>query len=270
MSDVNDYQLRPSCLVRDELTGRLVEGGLYSQRESDLHHLRIPCDGQQLPDSPDVLKDYSGTFHPSAVRVYHRELESRLTEHIDAADVVFGAVAWLTHPGILDHLRTVRHVVSIVVQKEGYLRPDVGERANFSKRLRQRYESLSGFTSQYMLPGIARHLCVCTSINIQPVRCVGNHNRDRRPAFPRMHNKFLVFGRVQVEGGEYGRIQPYAVWTGSFNLTANATRSFENAVYIECPQVAEAYANEWSQILALSEPLNWESDWCAPEFRIGT
>jgi hypothetical protein len=34
--------------------------------------------------------------------------------------------------------------------------------------------------------------------------------------------------------------------------------------------IATAYANEWSQLLALSEPLNWTPRWSAPEYRIGS
>ena len=53
---------------------------------------------------------------------------------------------------------------------------------------------------------------------------------------------------------------PKVVWTGSFNFTINAGRSL----------VAAAYAHEWSQVAALSEPLDWASEWMAPEYRLGT
>jgi len=33
---------------------------------------------------------------------------------------------------------------------------------------------------------------------------------------------------------------------------------------------ALAYYREWAHVLALSEPLDWTSEWCAPEWRIGT
>lgn len=64
--------------------------------------------------------------------------------------------------------------------------------------------------------------------------------------------------------------KPYAVWTGSFNFSDNGTKSFENAVVIEDVAIAEAYLEEWGQIAALSEPLDWSSEWMAPEWRIGT
>ena len=62
----------------------------------------------------------------------------------------------------------------------------------------------------------------------------------------------------------------HCVWTGSYNISQTATKSLENAVVIRDQVIAEAYFNEWSQIMALSEPLDWESEWVAPEWRIGT
>jgi len=52
-----------------------------------------------------------------------------------------------------------------------------------------------------------------------------------------MHNKFLVFLSSEL--------RPYAVWTGSFNFSANASRSLENAVYIEDAAIAGAYLQAW-------------------------
>lgn len=88
-----------------------------------------------------------------------------------------------------------------------------------------------------------------------------------------MHNKFLVFARSNPEWPKTDSappVIPYAVWTGSFNVTANATRSFENAVVIRDETVSAAYLKEFGQILALSEPLDWNSDWISPQWRIGT
>jgi hypothetical protein len=52
-------------------------------------------------------------------------------------------------------------------------------------------------------------------------------------------------------------------------FTENANRSLENAVLIEDCETS-AYYREWERILALSEPLDWESEWGAPEWRIGS
>jgi hypothetical protein len=183
---------------------------------------------------------------------------------------VLGCVAWLTDTRILTALAG-RHGVSVIVQKEDFLRPD-GERGDFTEMLHRTYGRIPGIC-RYEAPGIASSLSVCGDVDMEAIRCVGNHNADKHPAFPRMHNKFLVFCSYKespdpdVYGGE---MCPECVWTGSYNLTFNATKSFENSVIIRDRTVASAYAHEWAQILALSEPLDWESRWCAPEYRIGT
>ena len=117
-------------------------------------------------------------------------------------------------------------------------------------------------------------LSVCYDDTIEPIRCVGNHNSKKVPAFPRMHNKFLVFSnfgeKEDLAKGYSMVLDNCEVWTGSYNLTKNAINSLENAVLIKNNIIAKAYYDEFCQIFALSEPLDWESTWCAPEFRIGT
>lgn len=107
--------------------------------------------------------------------------------------------------------------------------------------------------------------------DLEGVRCVGVGGQRNRP---RMHDKFLVFCKEEPECASdvlYGSaIKPFAVWTGSFNFTRNATQSFENAVYIEDVKIARAYFDEFQQIAALSEPLDWESEYVEPEWRIGS
>lgn len=208
------------------------------------------------------------------VSVYFDGLESRLIEHIKSAQAVFGCVAWLTNFSILEALTTPM-TVSLVVQKEDFLRPDI-EGSNFwAQKLRDKYENLQNNIERYHMPWPICEMSLCADPFFDAVRCMGNHNSDKRPAFPRMHNKFLVFAdiahRVDFQDTYYGYgIVPYAVWTGSFNFTQNSTNSLENAVFIEDKTVAQAYLNEYAHVVALSEPLDWETEWCAPEFRIGT
>lgn len=89
-----------------------------------------------------------------------------------------------------------------------------------------------------------------------------------------MHNKFLVFGEFKTDavGGDGYPVKfiPKKVWTGSFNFTKNAGRSFENVVIINNAKIAEAYSCEFAQIFALSEELDWKSSWIEPIFRVGT
>ena len=61
-------------------------------------------------------------------------------------------------------------------------------------------------------------------------------------------------------------IHPYAVWTGSFNFTRNATMSFENAVVLYDPNIVRAYYHEYGQIVFLSESLDWTKSWMNADY----
>jgi hypothetical protein len=107
------------------------------------------------------------------------------------------------------------------------------------------------------------------------VRCCGRAP-VRGETAPRMHNKFLILCERAGLDSEFDPdlrrfdVHPRAVWTGSFNLTRNATRSFENAVLIHEDEIALAYFYQYQQIAALSEPLDWQSAEPNPEWRLGT
>jgi len=207
----------------------------------------------------------------AGVAVYFRDIENKLFKHISEADAVFGAVAWLTSAPILEALSGLSDV-SIIVQKEDFLRPDIGANSNWKKNLRSKYSKLQCGLTRYSFQNILGSVSVSSDPSIEPVRCVGNHNKDKNPAFPRMHNKFLVFAKVSAGSNEHPvkTIEPYAVWTGSFNFTKNATNSLENALYVTEPTIVKAFFDEYGQIAAMSEPLDWTSDWAEPEWRIGT
>lgn len=232
----------------------------------DLNAFQLDNDGNfdgNLSDSSAVSE--------SGISVYFRDIENKLLSHIAEADAVFGAVAWLTSDFILDALAQLSDV-SIIVQKEDFLRPDIGASNNWKNDLREKYTNLKCGLTRYSFPNILSSMSVTSDPSIDPVRCVGNHNREKKPAFPRMHNKFLVFSKILPSDTEQEPeiIQPYAVWTGSFNFTKNATKSLENALYITDPVIVKAFFNEYGQIAAMSEPLDWTSDWAEPEWRIGT
>jgi len=208
----------------------------------------------------------------SNISVYFKDLEGKLINHIDEADVVVGCVAWLTNFKILDHL--AKKQVSIIVQKEDFLRPDnILDTSTFKKILMEKYNNLHMDIYRYNLIGC---VSMCSYPDMQPVRCMGNHNSDKSPAFPRMHNKFVIFcktGVIADDGSEYDDnigLSPYAVWTGSYNFSKNSGNSLENALYITDQEVVNAYFLEYMQIATLSEQLDWEVPWCDPEWRIGT
>lgn len=152
-------------------------------------------------------------------------LTSHLKRYIKDATSVVGCVAWLTHYEVLAQL--AEKPCGIVVQKELYLRTDV---KRSSPKLRAAYDSLRP------LPNAT-----------DAVRCCGL-GRSRQ-GIARMHHKFFVFLDDQDK--------PYAVWTGSFNVSQTATLSLENAVYVADPVVAAQYYHEWKYVLSLSESLDW-------------
>lgn len=234
----------------------------------NLHDYRI-----SNADGPSKsLSDYSATSSSGDISVFFRNLESELIKRINSADVVLGCVAWLTSEKIITAL-SKKQAVSIIVQKEDFLRPDIGSKSPWKKHLAELYSKLEKGLMRYDagLQGLAIHMMsYCADHTLEPVRCVGNYNREKKPAFPRMHNKFLIFCKVPDGEDKNGDFKPYEVWTGSFNFTKNATCSFENAVALTDPKVVDAFFKEYGQIAALSEPLDWSSDWGEPEFRIGS
>ncbi|EID7698717.1 hypothetical protein CS266_RS22425 [Vibrio parahaemolyticus] len=209
------------------------------------------------------------------VCVYFRNIESRLINHIKQGNAVFGAVAWLTSKNILDALSELDHV-QIVVQKEDFLRPDGNDKSTkeWKDWLHNHYSKLKCSVQrgefEYWILGATS---LDKSHQMDPIRCVGYSNTSKKAAFPRMHNKFIVFANVDLVGEGTGHlvheIEPYAVWTGSFNFSKNATNSLENALYITDRKIVDAYFKEYTQIAAISEKLDWTSEWIDPEWNIG-
>lgn len=207
------------------------------------------------------------------VTAYFCNLKKHLIEKIKGGSSIMGCVAWLTDPDILDALAEKN--VQIVVQKEDFLRPDITQSTeSLAVTLNSRYQRLKSGIHKEDISGMISY---GYSINepLDAVRCMGNNNIDKNPAHPRMHNKFIVFVNQNDTYDDdtdqcTTTFVPYAVWTGSFNFTECATMSMENALYIEDEVIAKRYYDEWFRIFMLSEPLNWESEWSAPEFRIGS
>jgi hypothetical protein len=82
------------------------------------------------------------------------------------------------------------------------------------------------------------------------IRSVGTPEKNQNR--PRLHHKFLIIERENGIG----------IWTGSFNITLNASLSLENAIYSEDPDLVTAYIQEFMQVLCLSSELNdnWEPE----------
>lgn len=194
----------------------------------------------------------------SRVEAHFRNIEEKIISKIKKADAVVGCVAWLTSFRILNALAQRRYGTSIVVQKEDFLRPDINDTDSTKFLLREKYEKLNPIP-EYSYGYHQRKSNWLENpdderIDIS-VRCVG-YGRSEKRSIPRMHHKFLVF----IESGEdYFSPKPYAVWTGSYNMSNNAKLSMENGVYIESEDVARVFFNEWHNALMISEALDWSS-----------
>lgn len=235
----------------------------FSRRqEADLNKLHIEnADGPNVP-----LRSERRNVSSGVVEAIFVDLEDHLIREINTASVVIGCMAWLTNEAILRALAD-NDGVSIIVQKEDFLRPDSGKWSMAEQRAL--YASILGLTTWETECG---HYNYCGVSGIDPIRCVGVVNRGQGKVSPRMHHKFLVFcgWKDNPEAPGQKVIAPYSVWTGSFNATHNGVRSLENAVIIHDSGIAEAYAREWRTLLGVSEPLNWCADWVEPDYRIGS
>jgi hypothetical protein len=189
------------------------------------------------------------------VRPVFRNIESELVEQINKHDFIVGCVAWLTSVSILEALQSKK--VQFIVQQEDWLRPDSDEWS--MSRQRSLYKNLKG------IENIVADASWCACFDIQPIRLSGKpKNKQRSNA--RMHHKFVLFGK---ETEDWGASSFDLVWTGSYNFTANATKSLENGLFIKSEEVVKAYYQEWRQVLLSSfriedrwwgESYGWSSD----------
>ena len=228
------------------------------------------------------------------IEVVFRNYKSRLLQLYEEARtdglVSLGAVAWLTDFEILDAMTKVP--TSVVVQKEDFLRPDeaIGSgRDRWRDILREHYLAVEGsdihqpeFCRQHF-PHPLGDMNLTGDQTISGIRCFGVRNERRvggRGPRPLMHNKFILFAKLSFSPapGHEGEDDPLLaptwdpriVWTGSCNLTRLTPRSRENALIIRDAIIGEGYLREWVEIMAMSEPLDWDSQWVDPEWRLGS
>lgn len=205
-------------------------------------------------------------------QVVFDDIEHVVNLEISEAHHVVGCIAWLTNETLLDTLAK-KSSVSIVVQKEDFLRPDGLYDPAWKQRLRKQYKAIPGVEIRCcddngaipcVLSGTVVERMNQGGDPVEAIRCFGMRsakNSDHRG--PLMHHKFAVLFGEDVT-------TPYAVITGSWNWTRNATKSIENILVIRDEKVAATYFNEYVQILANSEPLDWTAEYVKPEWRMGT
>jgi hypothetical protein len=187
------------------------------------------------------------------ISIYFRNQLDKLVDYIKEADAVVGCIAWLASDKIITALQQVKHGVNIVVQKESWIKPHAPKDEKLTPY--EKYQLMQPYCPVDMKD-------VSDEIKKSAVRCCGVHGSWKGENIPRMHNKFLVFGEIRE-----GLFEPYAVWTGSTNMSHNSENSLENAIYIKNSDVARAYEKEWREILAISEGLDWKTDDCVPDIR---
>jgi len=239
--------------------------------DTDLNKLRISS--RSGPSRP--LRNLNGSVDVQGIKsvsVFFRNIEQELLYITAQYPVVVGSIAWLTSRDFLYELRH-REGVSLVVQKEDLWRPDRGVRTSYTDwkvKMRATYLSIKPVIQhRWMCPPIC-DMGTGASL-IDPIRCLGVHAQSKKKTVaPKAHNKFLVFCQWNRTGaaGTLCDLHPVAVWTGSFNITRNSGASFENAVFIESMEVAQKYLEEYAQILALSEPLDWASPDPTPQWSL--
>jgi hypothetical protein len=230
----------------------LPNGAFYTQRE---------------------MRNYSARSEkPNYVSVHFEQIEDLFVDLAGRYDVVVGAVAWLTNLTILSALSKPAHV-AIVVQKEDFLRRDIGviSYPDWKKELHASYKAIhpfnvSDFSETY--PGQQEyHPDYNSAVQSwlfnasgefkaggESIRCLG-YARANNQEIPRLHHKFLVFG----DRHDSLVMVPRCVVSGSFNLTRNAVRSRENVLVVEDKTICHAFLSEWAQLWCLSEGLDWTS-----------
>jgi hypothetical protein len=183
------------------------------------------------------------TYVDAQVRPVFRDIESALIDEIAKHDCVVGCVAWLTSEPILTALQG--KAVQFVVQQEDWLRPDSDQWS--MQRQRALYDKLRGVNNY--VAGAS----VCAYFDISPIRLCGKPKTLKRNN-ARMHHKFMLFGKaVHEKDKRQPNVYKFDLaWTGSYNITANATRSLENGLFIKSFDVVDAYYREWRQVLLSS------------------
>ena len=212
-----------------------------------------PCDGNLIQINeienlnllePESCENYGRLKESSVkdltkamVRPVFRNIEQEIIEKIQQSTVIVGCIALLTSIPILEALQGKS--VQFIVQQEDWLRPDSNEWS--LSRQRDLYGKLTGI-SNYVADA-----SFCASFEIQPIRLSGKP-KNKNKSNARMHHKFILFGNTKEDNA----VEFDMAWTGSYNFTANATKSLENGMFIKSDEILNAYWIEWRQVLLSS------------------
>lgn len=225
-----------------------------------------------------------------SVSAYFRNIKAELIANINKADAVFGCVAWLSNPDIINALAS-REILSVVISEKQDVKSisDLKLHKNWitPTHLANNFNHFYTLTNSITLgvEDISLNLPLCSIRQLRERDIWVEENvRDKHDGdSPYLHNKFVVFASLEyskenlqdasieywgnkTEGDPQGYIRrnakpiinPYAVWTGSFNFSSAAERHLENAVLIHGNSIAEKYFREFAQIYLLSTRLQDE------------
>lgn len=167
-------------------------------------------------------------YERGCVSVYFDQFATHLIHWIRQSTMVRGCIAWITEPNVLDAMTEVKGGVQLIVQKETFLQK---AKDAYGESLLKRYQSL---------PAPGKH-------ETNSMWTLGSASNRKQKA--RLHSKFFVFY-------DQDKI-PFAVWTGSYNVTKCSNRSIENVVVLQDFIMAEWYHKEWLRVKEAAEPLVW-------------
>lgn len=178
-------------------------------------------------------------------QAYFQDLNQVLIAHILEAEYIYGCVAWLTHVDIIRALKQKK--CCIVINQENWIHP-------FRSKNVKDYAELTPIPLEY-IQQLDRRLTPIKPGYVSPaIRSIGtpsgDSSSDPNQSNQMMHHKFLIMESRGMRG----------VWTGSFNMTHNATNSLENAIFCTDEHVVQEYKKEFVKMFKLSGELKdkWE------------
>lgn len=202
--------------------------------------------------------NFSTKGNNEEIEVYFKDIEGSIIKKIREYEYVVGCIAWLTNENILKELSKKKNVL-IIVQEEDFLRPDInfdGDKKKWRNKIRRLYKKLEKGEIESSFWGVNY-----ASQNIESgIRRFGMLNEDKKPAFPRMHNKFIICYN-EISGYEKEITIDGEVLTGSYNYTENSNNSLENVLCIQDKKIVSNYFKQFVEISTMSMPLNWQGEW---------
>jgi hypothetical protein len=189
------------------------------------------------------------------------DIRAALVGVITKWDAFMGCVGWVTDLEVLDAMQG--RSLGLAVQKEEMLRGDPGS-DSYKLRLRRAYDATSYYEHGYGAGQAAQG----RAARQRALRRGVWHPRQQRQR-PRALPQSTRQHAPQVPGARRRRARPLRAQgrvARVVHLSNNAANSLEDATYEESPSLALVYDQRACDVYRISEPLDWTSEACAPEF----